>query len=116
MAEKNLHENTDRLLVRAKPIFLKRIMDNLSEAQRQWVLETGFEKNVLDLPKGELLFENSHNTEYTDVWRSQFKDYMYDHKIFAEVICDALKSSELINLEFKLNFLIVLANVPIRVP
>ena len=45
--EKNLHENTDRLLFRVKPIFLKRIMDNLSDAQRQWVVETGFEKVLL---------------------------------------------------------------------
>uniref|UniRef100_A0A165A005 Uncharacterized protein n=1 Tax=Daucus carota subsp. sativus TaxID=79200 RepID=A0A165A005_DAUCS len=47
MAEKNLHENTGRLLVRAKPIFLKRIVDNLSDAQRQWVVETEFEKVLL---------------------------------------------------------------------
>ena len=60
------------------------------------------------------MFENSYNIEYTDVWRSQFKDYMYPHKIFTEVICDAFKSSELVNLEYKLNFLIVLANVLIQ--
>ena len=45
------------------------------------------------------MFENSYNTEYTDVWRSQFKDYMYPHKISADVICDALKLSELVDLE-----------------
>ncbi|WOG92513.1 hypothetical protein DCAR_0311783 [Daucus carota subsp. sativus] len=47
MAEKNLHKNTGCLLVRAKPIFLKRIVDNLSDAQRQYVVETGFEKVLL---------------------------------------------------------------------
>ena len=27
-------------------------------------------QNVRGLPKGELMFENSYNIEYTDVWRS----------------------------------------------
>ena len=56
-------------------------------------------QNVLGWPKGELMFENSYNIEYTNVWRSQFKDYMYPHKISADVICDALKLSELVDLE-----------------
>ena len=47
MAEKNLHDNISRLLVRVKPIFLKGIVDNLSIAQRQWVVENGFEKVLL---------------------------------------------------------------------
>ena len=124
MAEKNLHKNTGRLLVRVKPIFLKRIMENLSDAQRQWVVKTGFEKlllfnimkypqplsfsisksyklidstisigeniinfseddvqNVLGLPNGELMFENSYNRECSDV-----------------------------GLKFRLNFLIALTN------
>ncbi|WOG81991.1 hypothetical protein DCAR_0101150 [Daucus carota subsp. sativus] len=55
MAEKNLDENTGRLLVRAKPMFLKRVVDNLLDVQRQWVVETGFEKvlvfNINEYPQ-----------------------------------------------------------------
>ncbi|WOG91075.1 hypothetical protein DCAR_0310323 [Daucus carota subsp. sativus] len=157
MAEKNLDENTVRLLFRAKPMFLKRVVDNLSDVQRQWVVETGFEKvlifnineypqplsfliaqsyksidssistgenivnfsendvhNILGLPKGGLMFEDSYNSEYTDVWRSQFKEYKEPHRISAKNLCDVMESSKLVDLRYKLNFLIVLTNVLIQ--
>ena len=133
MAEKNLDKNTGRLLVRAKPMFLKRVVDNLSDVQRQWVVETGFEKvlvfnineypqpltfliaksyksidsrisigeNIINfsendvqillgLSKGGVNVWGSYNSEYTDVWRSQFKEYKGPHKITANSLCDVI--------------------------
>ncbi|WOH11327.1 hypothetical protein DCAR_0830808 [Daucus carota subsp. sativus] len=94
MAEKKLDENTVRLLFRSKPMFLKRVVDNLSDVQRQWVVETGFKKvllfNINEYPQplkytwlaeGGVMFEDSYNSEYTDVWRSQFKEYKGPHRI-----------------------------------
>ena len=69
---------------------------------------------ILGLPKGELMFEDSYNSEYKDVWRSQFKEYKGPHRITAKSLCDVMEPSKLVTLIFKLNFLIVLTNVLIQ--
>ena len=67
MAEKNLHDNISRLLVRVKPIFLKGIVDNLSIAQRQWVVENGLEKvllfNIKEYPQPLSFLISSHTNQ-----------------------------------------------------
>ncbi|KAL1831207.1 hypothetical protein ACET3Z_000858 [Daucus carota] len=104
-------------LVRVKPCILKNTIDNLSVAQKQWVADTVSENDVheiLGLPKGDLSIDYISNYEKREAWKSQFSDLPRSWAITASDVRDAMKLSSVVDMNFKLNFLIIMSNVLIK--
>ena len=69
---------------------------------------------ILGLPKGDLSIDYISNYEKREAWKSQFSDLPRSWAITASDVCDAMKLSSVVDMNFKLNFLIIMSNVLIK--